>query len=338
MNSEFEHLCGLEPEEMTIRAELTATEADVVVARALDICLASRVPESPCFPVPERPIAAERMALLREGIEKFTDGAEEEAFTRQDPRAASGELCQCTTCFCSKPSRSQRSSARLCCMGEGVDCTGVGDSVFGAHCKCEMRGCELQACGLHLDFAHAGKSELRRMLLCTHRAYGGGAKVRRLLNKFGFAGSVLEGAMTEWVALRHAMSLPEGSYDPMVLKNNRTHEVAIGRTGVQGGGHPGVTVASAPFEAAKELHVAATPTYSIETHPPNVAVTVCLPGLTSAEVSLEVSARQLSARSLVLKHQYSLDVDLPVRVDPQSSRAKWVKRKEQLVIHLRQGE
>eukprot|EP00933_Yihiella_yeosuensis_P037317 TRINITY_DN3121_c0_g1_i3.p2 TRINITY_DN3121_c0_g1~~TRINITY_DN3121_c0_g1_i3.p2 ORF type:complete len:148 (-),score=46.38 TRINITY_DN3121_c0_g1_i3:251-667(-) len=67
-----------------------------------------------------------------------------------------------------------------------------------------------------------------------------------------------------------------------------------------------------------------------------VSVTITLPGLTSAgQASLEVSETSIKVDSLNDAFPHSLSAPLPVKVDPDTSAAKWSKRSQQLTVRLR---
>uniref|UniRef100_A0A7S4SLY9 SET domain-containing protein n=1 Tax=Alexandrium monilatum TaxID=311494 RepID=A0A7S4SLY9_9DINO len=190
------------------KAEAAATRAEAVIAHSLERSLTEgRVPRLRCLPLPEATVTAQRMAVLREGIERFADAQEEESFRRQE------HLHRLLLSSLANVVRSHAMSLRG--LGRYVEQSAAWSRVLDA-LEAAIPCSELAAAvgaealsskllAFNLDFRRAGRGEFRRALLQTHRAYGGGAPVWRALNKQGFAASVLEGAQEVWAGLEQEL-------------------------------------------------------------------------------------------------------------------------------------
>lgn len=88
-------------------------------------------------------------------------------------------------------------------------------SELAANVSTEVLSAKLLA--FHLDFRKAGRPEFCRALFQTHRAYGGGAAVWRVLNKQGFAATVLDGSDAVWAHLKQEHNFPDDTYVPVAL-------------------------------------------------------------------------------------------------------------------------
>lgn len=202
------------------KAEAAALQAEVVVARALERCFQEgRMPRLERLAVPALPISAERMALLREGIEKCADASEQISFEQQDRlhKLLLGSLGNVLRGY----AMSLRGLNRY--VDASVAWTRVHDvleqvlpcSELSAIVAAEMLSAKLQA--FNLDFRKACRPTFRRALLTGQRSYGGGAAAWCVLNKQTFAMSVLDGAAELFASLREELGLADDSYDPAAL-------------------------------------------------------------------------------------------------------------------------
>lgn len=211
-----------EAKDIAEAAEQAWMQAEVVVARSLEWALREdQVPASRHYPLPAAPLTAERMAMLREGMESFADAAEEESFARQ-------EALHCLL-LGSMANVLRAYAISLRGLNQYVDACAAWTRVLDAlqqviPCSelCSVVGSEMLSAKLYafnLDARGLCRTVLRRALVQSHRSYGGGARAWRVLNSHVFAESVLDAAEEEWACLEgESGDLVDSSFDPASLR------------------------------------------------------------------------------------------------------------------------
>lgn len=213
-------------ETVAASAEEAAEQAEIVVARALERFLqdaptaqaaAARIPR---LSFPESPISAARMAMLREGFEKFSDTAEQESFARQERLhfILLGSLANIVRAYAASLKGLNRyiNSALAWSKVHEVLEQVIPCSELSAIASSEMLSAKLLAS--HLDYQKTGRAAMRTCLLTTHKVYGGGIEVWRKINMHLFAATVLEGAGEVWAPMVRELGLAADGYDPASLR------------------------------------------------------------------------------------------------------------------------
>lgn len=225
----------------------------------------------------------------------------------------------------------------------------------------------------HLDYHKAAQKELRRALLRSHQAYGGGVETWRFFTSKLFADSVLDGGTATWTAMQKQSQLARGcgeqgysskekpGFEELLRKQaaRRTQEKVGSRDGqnaknaVVPGAKAAPTLSRSHQKPVKE-ELSSTGTQgpqgegegnaascSVTSEKDSagleiIKVVVHLPGLSSAaEASLEVSSTELKVASLRPDVPHRICAVLPTEVETSSSTAKWSRRSQQLTVQRR---
>ncbi|CAE7767004.1 SET5 [Symbiodinium sp. CCMP2456] len=203
---------GAEGAELAERLEAIANGAEVFAAKELETALqeAGRLAtlQMSVYELPSTPLSAQRMALLRDGFEQCVDDAEKRCFEQQDKLQALllGSLANVLRGFALSLrglNRYVEAAAAWCRVLDALEQV-IPGSELTAIVANDMLSNKLLA--FHLDYHKAAQKELRRALLRSHQAYGGGVETWRFFTSKLFADSVLDGGTATWTAMQKEQS------------------------------------------------------------------------------------------------------------------------------------
>lgn len=345
--------------------EAVATAADILMDRALAAALQEGVvPSTSIYQVPSVALSAQRMAMIRGGFERASD-EEVFDFQRQDALQALllGSVANVLRGYALSLRGLNRYVEAAGAWQRALDALDqvIPGSELGAIVANDMLSNKLLA--FHLDHKQAAKKEMRSALLRSHWAYSGGAETWRHFSDKLFAPSVLDGGIAAWKTLQaEDPKLDTGGYQalpetvPAVpAKEKPGFEDLLRKRAAQRGkkSHemrtPETTSDVAKPAQRTENQKSQGPsagggascevTTAVEDGVEQVTCVVNLPGLSSAtEANLEVSESELRVTSLRADMPHVVCATLPLCVDPNSSRARWSKRHQQLTVRLENAE
>ncbi|CAL1132344.1 unnamed protein product [Cladocopium goreaui] len=348
--------------------EAVATAADILMDRALAAALQEGVvPSTSIYQVPSVALSAQRMAMIRGGFERASD-EEVFDFQRQDALQALllGSVANVLRGYALSLRGLNRYVEAAGAWQRALDALDqvIPGSELGAIVANDMLSNKLLA--FHLDHKQAAKKEMRSALLRSHWAYSGGAETWRHFSDKLFAPSVLDGGIAAWKTLQaEDPKLDTGGYQALpetvpavpakekpgfedllrkraAQRGKKSHEMRTPETtsdvakpaqrtenqksqGKEAFPPSDGTGPSAGGGASCEV------TTAVEDGVEQVTCVVNLPGLSSAtEANLEVSESELRVTSLRADMPHVVCATLPLCVDPNSSRARWSKRHQQL--------
>jgi len=203
---------GAEGAELAERLEVIANGAEVFAAKELETALQPTgrlaTVQMSVYELPSTPLSAQRMALLRDGFEQCVDDAEKRCFEQQDKLQALllGSLANVLRGFALSLrglNRYVEAAAAWCRVLDALEQV-IPGSELAAIVSNDMLSNKLLA--FHLDYQKAAQKELRRALLRSHQAYGGGVETWRFLTSKLFAESVLDGGTATWTAMQKEQS------------------------------------------------------------------------------------------------------------------------------------
>ncbi|CAE7198225.1 Rpap3 [Symbiodinium natans] len=202
---------GADGAELAERTEAVATGAEVFTAKTLATALQegrAATLQMSMYELPATPLSAQRMALLRDGFERCVDDAEQRCFEQQDKLQALllGSLANVLRGFALSLRGLNRYVEAAAAWSRVLDALEqvIPSSELAAIVANDMLSNKLLA--FHLDYKKAAQKELRRALLRSHQAYGGGVATWSFLTSKLFAQSVLDGGAETWRAMQKEQS------------------------------------------------------------------------------------------------------------------------------------